>query len=513
MSKATVKGRFWRFRGPLHFFAILFFFFGLYATVKVLYWGLPLPRVFEPAGPHAWRAADGREIRAADLDGDGVYDRFGAGNPGFRRPGSGAADARRLVVCLDGVPHAVMRSLWDDGHFRLFFPPVEAVSTFPSESETALTAMLQAPPAPGYENTYYDRAEQRIVGGVFVTLAQSAPYLMKLDYDQNGLFKGAHFVLPRKTYRADLGRLRKRFLASRSRVFVAHISTTDGLYHVLSPGEMRVLLLEFEDMVRDLFLESEGKLRVLLFSDHSNNLAPSRPAPIKRELREAGFLLGSSADGPRAVAIPEFGLVSFAAVYARPETLPALARVLAKAEGVELVVYREDTRSGAPLAATADATPSDAVVRVRLLSAAGSATVEARSDGSAFRYAADGGDPLELLPVWNRLKAAGKVDAAGFALEADLFAATLHERYPDAPFRLWQWARQDRNYVRNPAELMVSLKDGYYAGKGVFERIVTLASTHGGLGRDSSLGFAMSTDAPLPRALRYDEVLADVKPD
>ena len=38
--------------------------------------GRRVPQVFHPAGEHQWRAADGRQIQAADLDGDGVYDRF-----------------------------------------------------------------------------------------------------------------------------------------------------------------------------------------------------------------------------------------------------------------------------------------------------------------------------------------------------------------------------------------------------------------------------------------------------
>jgi hypothetical protein len=54
---------------------------------------------------------------------------------------------------------------------------------------------------------------------------------------------------------------------------------------------------------------------------------------------------------------------------------------------------------------------------------------------------------------------------------------------------------------------MVSLADGYYSGSGIFQRMVTLQSTHGSLARRCTLGFAMTTDGSLPRALRVQEVM------
>ena len=64
-----------------------------------------------------------------------------------------------------------------------------------------------------------------------------------------------------------------------------------------------------------------------------------------------------------------------------------------------------------------------------------------------------------------------------------------------------------RGLVENRADLLVSLADGYYFGRGWFEHFVQLRSSHGALSRRASLGFAMSTDAPFPRAGRYNELL------
>jgi hypothetical protein len=459
----------------------------VFCTVHVARWGRPVPLAWQAAGAHRWVNTAGERLEALDLDGDGSWDRFNLNDSFFLRPQPATPVARRLAICLDGVPYSIIRDLWSQGRFREFFPPVEVVSTFPSESEVAMTALLHAAPAPGYENRHFDWKHGEVAGGVAVTLAQSAPYLKKLDYDEPGLFKGLHFIMPAKSFRADLGRLRKRFLASSVLAFVAHISSTDALCHVMRAEQLAPLLIEVDEALRDLCFSERGRLRLLLFSDHGNNLVPSRPAPLRASLERAGFRVRNRLDEPRAVALPEFGLVSFAALYCRPELVRELAGVLAATEGVELAVYRDGER-------------------VAVRSSGGAALIEANTDGTRFLYRPLKGDPLLLLPVWEQLRAAGKLDAQGSAAEADLFAATLSARYPDALFRLWEWGRSP--YVEDAASVMVSLADGYSSGSGIFQRMVTLQSTHGSLARRCTLGFAMTTDGPLPRALRVQEVMS-----
>jgi hypothetical protein len=45
--------------------------------------------------------------------------------------------------------------------------------------------------------------------------------------------------------------------------------------------------------------------------------------------------------------------------------------------------------------------------------------------------------------------------------------------------------------VRNPADVLVSLKPGHHHGIESFRHIVNLAGTHGGFEKSGSLGFAM----------------------
>ena len=84
----------------------------------------------------------------------------------------------------------MMQSLWNRGYFHELSAPTAVVSTFPSDTETALTEALHAMPAPGYEHDYYDRAANRMRGGVLVTIfGTGIPYIRSLDYDTNGWFK------------------------------------------------------------------------------------------------------------------------------------------------------------------------------------------------------------------------------------------------------------------------------------------------------------------------------------
>lgn len=459
-----------------------------FVAVHIYRWGRPVPLAFQAAGRDQWRAPEGGLVEARDTDGDGTWDALSAGGQ-TRELHPAAPDSRLLVVCLDGVPYSELRAVWDAGRFREFYAPVQLVSTFPSDTEPALTAILQAPSAEGYENRFFHRKTGKIVGGMAVTLAQSAPYLKKLNYDEPAPLKGLQYFAPVKAYRADLGRLRKRFLASSAPVYIAHISSIDGLYHVLAAEQIRPLLGEADDLLRDLFFGAGGKLRIVLFSDHGNDLTPAQPAPLRESLERAGYRWASDLRDPRNVCIPQYGLVSFAAVFTQPAAVSGVAEVLARTEGVEAVVFQE---GGLP--------------RVRTRAAI--ASVEFDRDFARFRYLPGHGDPLELLPALDELRRQGKVDAGGFVAEQDLFNATLPLRYPDALYRIADWAAEARSPIANRSDIMVSLRPGFYSGSGFFTSLVKLKSTHGGLNRGSTLGFAMTTDGRLPAARRYDQLLA-----
>lgn len=490
-------------------------------------WGRPLPVVYERlAAP--MRGPDGvsrtvyartggtspaaQKLVALDTDGDGTVDAVETERNttgGFTRPKPDDPEARWLILCLDGVPYQEMAALWEEGYFREFFRPVPVISTFPSDSESALTDVFHAAPVPGYEHRYFDRARNELAGGALTTLSgNNIPYLERLDYDMPGRFKGLAYVLPRRSYRADLGRFRQRFLASPEKVFLAHIASSDSLYHIVPRAEMRRLLIEVDALLRELYFGAGGKLRITVFSDHGNSLVESRPVPLAKHLAANGWRLSSSLLEPRDVAVPAYGLVGFLAVYCEPRAIPALAADLAQMEGVDLVIHRDtDINPGSP----------DAIVllnSVLIESPRGRARVVWKPDGSAYGYEPLVGDPMDLErvvpipPIFDAIDVrTGRMCSLPhdpWRKDADFFAVTANHRYPDVGYRLRQWAT---NHVQNRADILVSLKPGYYYGSETFQHIVDILSTHGALDRDQSLGFAMSTDGPLAGPVRSRDLL------
>jgi hypothetical protein len=333
-------------------------------ALQITFWGQPVathysllqtarPKGADGAGgPHEWvierRASPPETWHARDINGAGVMDEFETPLGNFARPGLRGEPKRWLVICLDGVPLGVLQNLWDRGHFREFYRPSAVVSVFPSDSETALTTVLHVAPPPGYEHRYFDRSRNEIRAGAWVTLTGAhIPYIAALDYDPPGWAKALPYLLPRKTYRADLGRLRKQFLASSQPVFVAHISASDSLLHMLTTPQVEPFLIEFEDLVRELYLDARGEFGVLVFSDHGNTQTVSRAAPLEKFLQQRSWRLRNRLEGSRDVAVPAYGLIGFIAVYCQDDATASLARDLAALEGVDLLVFRDSAEGAA----------------------------------------------------------------------------------------------------------------------------------------------------------------------
>jgi hypothetical protein len=447
-----------------------------------------LTRAADPGQPSASTDAD-ETWTLRDTGGDGTWAEFNTPQGSFTRP-TASSPRRWLVICLDGVPLNVMQALWDSGEFREFFRPTAIVSTFPSDTETALTVALHAALVPGYEHGYFNRENNKISGGWWVTLSgYGIPYIHKLDYDPPGWAKALPYLAVQKSYNADVGRMRAAFLRSNQPVFLAHIAASDALMHVRTAEQARPLLLEFDDALRDLYLDAHGDLGILVFSDHGNTQTLSRPVPIEKFLADRGWRVSTSLRAPRDVAIPAYGLVGFAAIYCQPEMTDQLAEQLRGIEGADVIVSR-------------DAAIGDKAT-IREAGSNAIAKLEWSADGQRYKYTPHDGDPLELMDIFNNLRAAGKLDAQGFAADSDLFAATSLAHYPDAAARIRLWATGG---VRNRANIMVSLRPGYFHGSGAFNYLVTLDSTHGGLEQSATLGFAMAT-FPLPVATRVSDII------
>jgi hypothetical protein len=407
---------------------------------------------------------------------------------------------RRLLLCLDGVPFEVVREAKSRGMFDNFRAPARLLSPFPTLTNVALAEMLGATPPAGYESLYFDREAKELRGGVRKYIGRRTPdkvpssYMDELDYQEPLAFEFLIYVATDAVWRADMRRFRERFLsAPPSRDFFGFLKATDGLLHIGGPARLTVALQSLDRLLGGIQEAAGAETEIVLFSDHGMNLVENRRVNLLTHLGRNGYEVVTNMRRPRGrrrVSAPGFGLCGYAALYCGDETGRAeLAQTLRGLEGVDFSVYREEGDGGA------------AVVAGR----SGSARVERRERGGEtfYRYEQLDGDPLELAETARTLGAEGRLDESGFARDSDWLARTWGHTYPDALANVHASVYTPR--VRHTADVLVSLRDGYYYGATSFSRMVRLLATHGNALRSSSHAFLMSTHRDFPTHVRSTE--------
>ncbi len=412
-----------------------------------------------------------------------------SGTPGESRP-------RRLLLCLDGVPHAVIKGAKERGLFEAFGPPSRLLSPFPTMTNIALAAMMGATPPPGYESLYFDTAAKELRGGIKkyigVRTADKIPssYMDELDYQEPLAFEFLIYVAPEKIWRADMRRFRDCFReAPQNRDYFAFLKGTDGLLHIRGPQSLAVALESLDKILREIQTFCGNETEIVLFSDHGMNLRENHRAPLKAHLQRHGFTFHSSLTNAnhKSVAIPAFGLCGYAALYCgKEEAAPDLAEALTELEGLDFSLYR------------------DGEAAIVVSGPGGRARVERKVNGGVkYRYVTIDNDPLQLLPVIAAMREKAEVDEEGFVSDHAWLVQTAEHTYPDAPANLFKSLHSER--VKNTADVLVSFRDGYYYGWSPFARFVRLAATHGNALQPSSNAFLMSTHRSLPEYVRADD--------
>ena len=381
---------------------------------------------------------------------------------------------RRLLLCLDGVPHKLIEHAKSRGLFDRFGVPTRLLSPFPTMTNVALSAMLGASPPAGYESLYFDRAAGELRGGIRKYLGRRTPdkipssYMDDLDYQEPLPFEFLIYVAPEKIWRADMQRFRERFrTAPQNRDYFAFLKATDGLLHAQGPERLAIALESLDTILREIQQYCGDDIEIVMFSDHGMNLEENRRANLASTLQRRGF----------RVVIPAFGLCSYAAIYCHNAVqIPEIAVASAEVTGIDFAVYKD---------------ASDVVIE----GDRGRARIEYEAETQSYRYMMATGDPLELSTFAN-----------GFVTEEVWFEQTAGHRYPNALPNIYKSLFTSR--VKHTADILISLKDGYYCGWTPFGRFVRLAATHGNALQASSNAFLMSTHRQFAPFVRADDAKA-----
>jgi hypothetical protein len=409
-------------------------------------------------------------------------------------PSAGQTRPRRLLLCLDGVPHEVMLAAKGRGLFDGFGVPSRLLSPFPTMTNIALSCMLDASVPLGYESLYFDCNARELRGGMRKYIGFRTPdkipssYMDKLDYQEPLAFEFLVYVAPESVWRADMKRFRERFRnAPPNRDFFAFLKGTDGLLHIRGRQHLEVALESLDRILKEINDWFGRETEIVLFSDHGMNLQENRRVHIQTHLARNGFTLAHNfaKNTPRSVAIPAFGLCGYAALYCgADEDAALLADSLVSLEGVDFAIHRDE----------------DHGVLVRGTRGVARIARKQNGDETLYRYDQVTGDPLQLAPIASGLSQQGLLDEDGSAPDGVWYKRTADHLYPDALANLYETIYGQR--VGHTADVLVSLHDGYYYGDSIFSRLARLQATHGNALRSSTNAFLMSTHREFPTFVR-----------
>lgn len=409
-------------------------------------------------------------------------------------PASSVLRPQRLVLILDGVPYQTIADLRAEGRFQTFHEPARMIATFPSSTNPSLVEILHAESSPGYEDHYYDRAQNRLVGGlqdrVRGTKFIRGTYRETFDYHASA-FGGAlaYVAAPVSTMVAaqfDLLAFKRAFRQAKAPVFVGYLGATDSLTHLGGERAIKAYLRTLDRAIAELQADaakSGHALEVELFSDHGNHYDEYKHVQLNDALQRAGFVTEKTLKTAQSVVLPKYGLVGSAQLFTWPDNKAKVAETCAATDGVDFALYYQSDNA------------------LALVSRRGRAKLW--QSGERFKYEDLGGDPLGLNAINEQFKAAGKLDANGFADREDWYQATLTQRYVDPLRRLFDGFNL---HVKNRADVIVSFEDGWLIGSPFMSAMAIMQATHGNLGRGESEGFAMSTRQTLPGAVRGFEL-------
>ncbi len=265
--------------------------------------------------------------------------------------GPGRSRPRRLLLCLDGVPHEIIVKEKERGLFAGFGAPARLLSPFPTMTNIGLSTMFGATPPQGYESLYFDKATRELRGGISKYLGRRTPdkipssYMEELDYQEPLPFEFLVYVAPEKVWRADMQRFRDRFqAANQTRDYFAFLKATDGLLHIRGADRLAVALESLDRILGEIQSFCGKETEVVLFSDHGMNLLENRRVSLKTFMEDRGFCWSSTLKNVsrQTLAIPAFGLCGYAAIYCGDESrIPDVAQALVELEGIDFSIYRE----------------------------------------------------------------------------------------------------------------------------------------------------------------------------
>lgn len=400
--------------------------------------------------------------------------------PSLRRRAAAPVPARRLVLALDGVDYRDIVAARARGLFAGFREPSRLISTFPSISDIAWHEIFRVLPPRGYQRIYYSAGRNEVVGAALDAI-RPIEFEDRMDMAFGAKFHhlGA-YLISNTVAKHEVDVATRDFLTinGRSTVYVYNVGP-DALQH--TRGDLPRYLNHLDAKLTALsaeYLRRTGRpLEIVVLSDHGHNRATeAKFLPVVKALEARGFKSAERLRGPTDVAFSVDGVTTGFGVFATPDSLVPLARLLSEVDGVEMVSLRIN----------------DSTFAVRNALQQGRIDRRTSSRGDRYRYVAVDGDPLRYAAILDRMRQERALDADGFADGPTWVRYTASAEFPVAVVRI---VRGHTVVTLNPAPILVSIADEYRVGLGmvsIANRMRPLGGTHGALSMTNSLGVVMS---------------------
>jgi len=421
-----------------------------------------------------------------------------------------ADSPRTLVLAIDGVPLRVLIQAREMGAFADFPAPQPMISTFPSVTNVAFTAIL-APfgvdPAGGYEVAFFDLKQNKVVGSTPFGYEERL-FAWRDAFDVTSRTIGSKFktyTQPKKVSLEAVAKAEQVLYEKTSKDLVlAHVGAADAMIHLRGDKAILDLMLELDGRIQQIKERHQATfgrpLRIVMLSDHGNSaIKIHRAKGIRKVLRKADLeVVKHLGDEKGQVVAPTFGIVGYGALFMHQEDAETAGRATVHNPRVDVAAWLSNPKE------------------MFVVSDAGLAVVHWRRNrdgGWRLSYVPVDGDPLEYESVVERLQATGRLDRDGFADEDDWFLETVSSEYPDGLRRLIH--SLTGTYVENFATVVFSLKPGFawgWTSAHLSSKLSggRLEGTHGGLDADSTVGFFMTDDPDFQpaTAVRAEQALA-----
>jgi len=421
------------------------------------------------------------DLIAYDDNEDGEFDRE------YRLSDYDPARVPHVILMLDSIPYRAVARRYEAGDWPWFDPPAKVIPPFPTMSGVIFSDILHCPPLPGVINRHYDRRTGRINNMIVKRVfGFRNPWHLRLHYTADYWQNGLSYLKPRQWYASEMATAKGVIDASPDRVTRVYIASTSGMVSVFGEAGANEVLDTMARFCLQLIYERQGAVNISVLSDHGHTFLHGRGVDISAYLEQSGFSVGNRLQAYNDVVIDADGLVNYVGLHTRRAA--DVSEALLGLDEVQLVTYLQG---------------QTVVVR----NSHGTALIDHR--GGAYRYKPVEGDVLGYAEVMMQLSEAGLADADGYVMPEAWLEMTADHRYPDAPYRLWQ---AFHGLVINTPDVLVTLREPYYATVGLSEMFIDMASIHGGLDQRNSAAFLMSTTGRSKQIMRSHDVMPAIDP-